>query len=236
MKAMKVLTIAVSGMLAVGVIAGCKKNNGNNGAKAKCRINEASVAGGQDILITYDADGRVGLVDEGNGTIEKYIYKGDTLIIDETDSGRFSLRQVLAGNTAGLATYLRTEYDSPATIWTTTTYEYTGEELTRSTFIDFVGARSVTNFTWFDGNMVSASSPGNTTTYAYFTDKPYQDGDYFWFGQIFTGLPTIRNKNLVKSFSGNSFDYSFTADGKISAIEIGSAGSIGVVNYSYQCN
>jgi len=217
----------------IGAFNGCKKDSNK---KSDCRVAEVSIAGGQNIEVSYGSDGKVNSFSTGNGTLVSFTYKGDTVQILHTDSGQFGSRVTVVNNVSGLATYVRTDYDQAGTQWGTTKYEYNGDQLATSKDSSYAGTSSTTTYAWFNGNMVVSASGTQTTSSDYYTDKPYQPGDYLYFAQLLQGYQILRNKNLVKSTTGGSFNYSFDGDGHISAMEIVEPNSAAVINYTYQCN
>ena len=216
-----------------GIFTACKKSNDQ---KKACKILDASINGGSDIFISYNNDGRISQASVGIRSIYTFSYKGDTVIVLNTDSGVFQSRTIYANNSAGLATWQRTEYDKEGTNWNVVKYEYNGEELSKATSTNSSGGSPTVNtYTWFDHNMVSQVSGSNTILYDYYTDKPIQSGDYFSFTQLIQGAEMIRNKNLIKSVTGSTLNYAFDSDGNISSLEIVGANSVSVLNYNYQC-
>jgi hypothetical protein len=210
--------------------------------RKNCKIVDATAQAGVDIDISYNTDGSIKQVTDGIGTVYTFSYSGDSVVVLNTDSGIFQARTVYANNSAGLKTYERIEYDQAGIQWSVTNYEYNGEELSKATTTTSSGnAPDINIFQWFNHNLVAqtsgyGTSAASTTTYDYYLDKPEQSGDYFSFFQAIQGGETIRNKNLLKSATGDTFNYTFGADGNISALEIVGAGSAAVLNYSYQCH
>jgi hypothetical protein len=234
MKTQKSFSLVLIFLATTATLIACKKTSST---KKNCKIVDASIVGSGDIHITYNAQGRIAQVSVGVGSMYTFTYLGDTVLMLNTDSGIFQSRTVYTNNAAGLMTYQRTIYDQAGTNWSIVSYEYNGEELSKSTTTTSSGAPPVVNtYGWFNHNMVAQASGTSTTIYDYYTDKPEQSGDYFAFFQILQGGLTIRNQNLVKSTTGIQFNYSFDADGKISSLELEGNASAAILNYSYQCN
>jgi len=234
MKTLKTLVLVFLALATTGAFIACKKNNDN---KKICNIIDAAIVGGGDIHISYNSDGRISQAAVGIGSVYKFSYNGDSVIVLNTDSGAFQSKITYANNSSRLATYQRTEYDQAGTNWSVVKYEYNGDELSKSTTTTSSGGLPIVNtYAWFDQNMVAQASGSNTTVYEYYTDKPEQSGDYFYFTQLIQGGTIVRNKNLIKSASGSTFNYAFNSDGNISSLEIVGTGSASVLNYTYQCN
>lgn len=234
MRTLKTFILASLVMATTGTFIACKKNNNK---KKNCELVEANIPGSGDILFSYNSDGKVSKAGIGVGSVNTFSYKGDSVIVLNTDSGVFQSKNTYAINSAGLATYQRTEYDQTGTNWTIVNYEYNSDELSKSTTTSSSGvAPTVSTYTWFDHNMVAQTSGTTTTVYEYYTDKPEQSGDYLAFTQLIQGATIVRNKNLLKSITGSTFNYAFNSDGNISALEITGTGSAAVFNYTYQCN
>ena len=225
-------------LILAGTFSACKKDKDRNpGGKTNCRIVEVKVPGSQDVLITYNSDGKVSKEVEEDSVVDAYTYKEDSIFIVQTVAGRFGSRQVIAVNPHGLATYVRSEYDPQGDLWNAFQFEYNGDQISRSTYTASDGGVTITTYTWLDGNLVASTVNGFTYTYGYYTDKPSQDGDYFSFSQLLSGVETVRNKNLLKSLSGNEVTYSFDGSGKISSLHMSANSSqITTANYTYQCD
>ncbi|MEO8406220.1 MAG: hypothetical protein ABI480_16545 [Chitinophagaceae bacterium] len=225
-------------LLAVMVITfnGCKKNHDDK--KRNCRIITATpIPGGDGYIFTYGADGKLSSASLGPSFIQ-YANTGTTKIVTTTTSGQFVSKVIIINNAAGLALNVRTEFNPAGTNWTNTVYEYTGEELKKSTTTDSSGTTSsVTDYVWVNHNMVTGGTAGSTpTTFDYFLDKPHQQGDFFFLLQTLQGYEIYRPKNLLKEFGGSTFTYDFNADGNISLLGVISGGNTTFLQYQYQCD
>jgi len=223
-----------------GTFTRCKKNNDK---APECRIISATgVPGGASYQLTYDNTGKLSRVVLGQGVITyDYTGNGNMVTVTNMDSGQFRSRTVVTLNPVGLASNVRVEDDLTGATWSNTSYEYNGDELSRSTSTSSAGgAPSVSTYTWSDGNMISATTDPtgpmpSTSTFEYYTDKPRQNGDFLLLLQLLQGYEIYRNKNLIKGISGAVLTYIFAKDGKIASLEV-AEGTTSFLDYQYQCN
>lgn len=221
-------------LLVTGTFTACKKNDVE---KPTCRIVSVFVPSATALYhLSYNSNGKLSSATAGPLNI-LYEYIGNTTIVTTLDSGKFRSKSVIIANTAGLATSVKTENNAAGTDWTNTIYEYNGEELIKATTTSSVVAiTSVTTYTWLNHNVTSISeTPGTQMVLNYYMDKPKQTGDYLSIVQLFDGYETIRNKNLLKTYSQVDFIYDFGPDRNISSV--GAApNNQKLFEYEYECN
>jgi len=238
MKTFKILisTVLILGM--TGSFSGCKKNNDTVKKQSFRFLTETIVATGPTIRFSYNSDGKVSRIVTNNGVVQAYTYDGNITTIVTLDSIVFSSRTIITNNAAGLATNVRIEQDDAGTIWSNTKYEYNGEELAKSTNSNSSGGTpTITTYSWSNGNLASETTGSSTITYDYYTNKPWQIGDYWSFAQSIEGFEIVRNKNLLKSFSNNiSLSYDFGLDGNITSLKFSRGSSITFIDYEYECH
>ena len=233
MKKIKIFATAFLLFTAIVVLDACKKNND----KKTCHISEiSSPTSTEKNSFSYDVSGRLSQLISG-GSLTTYSYSGSTTTVTILDSGKFLSRTTIFNNDAGLAINVRIEYDETGTIWNNQFFEYSGDELSKSTNTSSdLPKPIITTYTWSNGNMVSAKTDTTTTTYGYYTDKLRQTGDYFLLVQMIQGYEIIRNKNLLKSVSGSTLSYEPGPDGNISTLSVTTGGSTTSIDLHYLCN
>jgi len=196
--------------------------------------------------ISYYSDGRVQAISTNGNSVRNFNYSENTIISTTMIDGRVDERSIITLDANGLIVNVRTETNSTGTAWNNNAYEYSGAQRTRRTFTTSSGTTPwVSNYTWTNGNMISASSPDGVTQYEFHLDKPMQVGDYFGtlsdllqYGQINI---FYKNANLIKSTvsSGGShiqnYDYTFDATGKIIAVNTVSGGANRFTQIEYEC-
>jgi hypothetical protein len=215
-------------MLVIGFSA-CKKDKAQN--SSSCRI-ITIVTGPDTTHLYYNSVGKISKLIDTRRDSANYEYTGSDIVITYFQSGTFAHKYVTTVNTAGLVTNIRSESQAGATLGSTR-YEYNGEEVTREINTSSTGIRDTTTFTWSDHNLLSDTRGGRTTTYTYYTDKLYREGDYRWLSiKTAYGADIIRTRNLLKSSGTTIYTYQFDADQKISSFTIGSI----TVGYGYECH
>jgi hypothetical protein len=213
---------------------GCKKNNDK---KANCQlISASSPTAGNGYIFLYDNEDKLIRTSLG-GSVATYDYSDNTTVITNLDSGKFTNKSTVTKNADGLAINVRTEYDQTGTVWNNTSYEYTGTELSKSTFTSSAGGNAmITTYTWLNQNLVASKQDTTVSTLGYYTDRPRQTGDFLSLIQFIQGYEIYRTKNLLKTLSGSNLIYIFGTDGKINSIEVVSGASTTFLDYQYQCN
>lgn len=142
-------------------------------------------------------------------------------------------------NSAGLITYSLTK--APGSNSTIDTYtENSSGQLVSSTDQVNGGAITTTTYTFAGGDLVSSFDGSVTTTYSYYTDKSFADGDPLKVAQLLaTGGLYIKNEHLLKSIeiggATESFAYTFDSDGKITGITKTSGSPIETFSDQYDC-
>ncbi len=238
MKTFRFLMIAALLVVVAGSISSCKKDKDK---RPDCRIITITPTTGDAINVSYNEDGKIAALTQGTYSTT-YAHSGNNSVSTTTNSGTFSNKQITTFNANGLTTNKRTENNVSGTVWTNEAYEYSGTELIKSTRTSSSGgAPEVTIYTFSNGNLASATTgAGTPTTVEYFTDKSVQPGDYLLLTQLVQGIYIFKNRNLVKSvFSGSSitsFEYTFAADGSISAVKMTDGSTVMTYNLQYQCN
>jgi hypothetical protein len=237
MKTFRLTTM--TSLLVILAFTACKKDKDEK-KKPTCRIITITPSpSGNSFNISYNSEGKISTMSTGND-ITTFAYSGNTIIGTTTTSGTFSSKKIITLNSNGLATNVKTEFNTSGTNWSNDVYEYSGTELIKATNTSSGGGSpSISTVTWSNGNLVSISSGSSVSTIDYFTDKPAQTGDYLDIAQLVGGFQIYRTKNAIKSlFSGStitSFNYNFDADGKITSLTA-SGGTNITYSYQHQCN
>jgi len=236
MKTIRLTT--VTSLVIILAFTACKKDNDEK-KKPNCRIITITPTTGNAFNISYNSEGKTSTISTGND-VTTFAYSGNTIIGTTTTSGTFSSKKIITVNSNGLATNVKTEFNSSGTNWSNDVYEYSGTELIKSTSTSSSGGTpSVSTITWSNGNLISVTSGSSVSTVDYYTDKPAQTGDYLNIAQLVGGFQIYKTKNAIKSLlSGSSitsFDYNFDGDGKITALTA-TGGSNITYSYQHQCN
>jgi hypothetical protein len=236
MKTLRLTTI--TSLLLILAFTACKKDKDEK-KKPTCRIITITPSSGNSFNISYNSDGKISTMSSGND-ITTFAYSGNTTIATTTTSGTFSSKKIITLNSNGLATNVKTEYNTSGTNWSNDVYEYSGTEIIKLTNTSSSGGSpSISTVTWNNGNLVSITSGSSVSTIDYYTDKPAQTGDYLDIAQLVGGFQIYRTKNAIKSlFSGStitSFNYNFDGDGKITSLTASGSTNI-TYSYQHQCN
>ena len=234
---MKTLRILISLSIAFTmtvILTQCSKSSNK---KASCEILTVTPSpNGTPFHFTYNADGKPSRVESSN-FVMTYEYLVGSAIIVTFNSGNFQSKTIATLNKDGLATMVRTEFDTLGTSWSNTFYEYNRLELSRSTFTSSTGGRPViSTYTWDNQNLVISNTDTSSVTYGYYTNKPLQTGDYFLLVQQLQGYDIYRNKNLLKSIDNTFLNYQFGTDGKINSLSATTGANENFINYEYQCD
>lgn len=241
----ELLRYSVLAALAITTAASCKKKDDS----PTCRIITATdvytnsgTTTTSTLNYTYNNDGQISTLtlSDGTTTTQKiYNYNGNTIIVNSTQGGSFSGRDSVTLNSNGRVTNFRHFSNSSGTNWYNFSYEFDGNgALLKSIYtLSSGGSPSTTTFTSSNGDLATGS---DGSVYGYYTDKPYQQGDYFYFIFLINyGAEIVKNAHLLKSIttSGSirNCTYDFT-DGRISKMTVTGTSSIDVVTYQYQCN
>jgi hypothetical protein len=234
---MRPLKFALYSMLLLaltGINTGCKKSNDK---KASCQLSSASSAtAGNAYVFLYNNEDKL-IRTTLNSNLVTYDYSGNTTVVTSLDSGKFFSKSTVTNNSDGLAINVRTDYDLAGTMWSNTFYEYTGTELSRSTFTSSAGGNATVNtYTWSNQNLIASKQDTSISTLEYYIDKPRQTGDFLSLIQFIQGYEIYRTKNLLKSLTGSNLIYVFGTDGKINSVEVVSGTTTSILDYQYQCN
>ncbi len=235
---------------AIALIAGallsntsCKKNEDDSPV---CRITSMNTIDGSSvsvISIVYDNDGRISTVTTtGSSAGSKvFTYSGNSInITEKTSSGVLENTYAITTNGNQNVTSVITKNNLGVTT-ETGLFEYDGNgKLSRATFQYGSGTPYVTNTQFVNGDLSLATSTGSVSTYSYYTDKAYADGDIFKIQQLISyGALYIVNAHLVKSITSDSditnFSYDYDSDGKIIKATSTSGSDLTSNTYSYTC-
>lgn len=221
----------------------CKKNEND----PVCKIKTISTINGSSsslITLTYNSDGKLSSVTNtgsGGGSSILFTYSGNTInVIDKNTGGTTTGSKDITLNSNGkIGTVL--EKDAAGVLESTTTYQYDGNNNLSSVTSTPVGSpQEVSIVTYTNGNMTSITGSGGATTFDYYTDKSFQDGDYLKLVQYLDyGAFFITNNNLIKTYASSAtpimFTYEMDNTGKISKMTMTSTSSSQAYNYTYEC-
>lgn len=224
----------------ITISSGCRKDKAE---KPVCRISEVTTAGGKEIKITYNAEGKYEKIENGeSGETIIPAYSPGSIIytITNRSTGTLLRKITMALNNSGMASSIKQEeYNSTGTrtSLSTTVYEYNGTALVKSTFtVSGRSAPSINTYSWTNGNMTSSYDDIGSGAFEYYTDKPIQQGDWFAIINTIIGgfdyATIIKNKNLLKNYFGSLIAYRFDTEGKINAVY--QDGTL-LYNIEYEC-
>jgi hypothetical protein len=195
------------------------------------------------IQLTYNNDGQLSIIKQtgGNGEFTKVLnYNGNTIIATSTGASDKTDSVVL--NSKGLIAFSQSRDNSipslPRKTVNTFSYDNNGQ-LIKSTSQTNDGTPTTTNYTFVNGDLISTDGPG-ATTYTYYTDKAFIDGDFLKIFQLLNqnGLFVV-NKHLVKSAKSSNtlqnFIYEFDASGKITKLTGTTGSRVEELAYGYKC-
>lgn len=223
--------------------AGCRKDNDND-KKTRCRITRLTDAiTGLSHTITYNTDGSYKSLkrDDGKNTIN-FEYADNTVISKIYDANnKITRKATIVLNSNDMAWIQMEEtYDAAGNVtnnWSTT-YEYNGDQLTKSTYNIIGTMPRPSAYTWSEGNYTEVTDYiGRTVYYEYYTDKNTQQGNYWNLRMLYFGIDQrliTPTKSLFKGFTGyDQFSYTFDSQGNIDSVS-----EDGVVIYTlqYTCN
>ncbi len=242
---MKRFSVVLSVTLAAFVIASCSKSDKKDDTP-QCRIVAATATQGSSTstyTFAYNDQGKIASITTNFGSgsnLALFSYTGNVVLITRSAAGVISSVDSIVLNSAGLMQYLKSRSVTDGT-YSENVLTYNGDQVTGIVFSSNGGAASSTTTNFTSGNLTSITSGSSVSTYGYYTDKDFVDGDYFKFTQVAQyGVVYVKNHNLIKeTTSGNStttFTYTYDADGKITGLQ--SAGDNGIlsVGYTYECN
>ncbi|MFV0375953.1 MAG: hypothetical protein ACK5JD_01480 [Mangrovibacterium sp.] len=230
----------------------CSKNNDNPVPEQTCRITSitSSSSGVPASYFSYNDDGRVREIRQGDNVVKNFVYSGPNTIIMTYISGIFDMKIILTWDDNGFVLNRREEFNETGTDWYNISFEYNDMQLSRSVSTNSRGiTRGITTYSWENGNLASKITPNTTLQYEYYTDKPMQLGDYSGTHDDLRNYGAEnaihKNKNLVKSIfitnrstgssSTQNWSYEFDSLGKIVAA-VSLLGSTSTRwDYEYEC-
>jgi hypothetical protein len=236
------------------VLASCNKKSDNPVSPAlpvvnvpSCELTSitgTSTTGNATVIqLTYNNDGQLSIIKQtgGNGEFTKVLnYNRNTIIA--TSTGISDKIDSVVLNSNGLIAFSQTKDNSIPSLprKTVNTFLYGSDgQLVKSTSQINDGTPTTTNYTFVNGDLISTDGPG-ATTYTYYTDKAFIDGDFLKIFQLLNqnGLFVI-NKHLVKSaMTANTlqnFIYEFDTSGKITKLTGTTGSRVEELAYGYKC-
>ncbi len=225
-------------LLSLSLTIACSKKKKDNPEPPTCRIITVN-GGGATFNIDYNADNKITKVTSGS-RINTYQYDGNTVIVHTTNSGTFHTKKTYTLNSNGFVTNKRTEFDEAGTDWDNSEFLYNGGTQVIKTTITNSSGDIPTIYThlWDNGNMI----PAGSSAHEYYTDKPQQPGDFFFFQELLEhdGMKVYGSKNALKSVTVGStqvlITYAADQDGKITSMTVQRGTLADIANYQYQCD
>jgi hypothetical protein len=233
------LAIAVTSVLLVS--QSCSKKGSSAPNCKLITIVDAVGSTATTVNITYNNDGKISTMQQtgSNPSSKVYTYIGNLMMISTSVSGSLQSTDSVILNSDGTIAYsLTRDVSSNVAI---NTYTYSGGQIQKSTYQYDGGAITTTTYQYTNGDMTSSSDGTSTSTYTYYTDKSFQDGDYFKLVQIINyGGLYIKNAHLIKGFQQGStvenFNYTFDNTGKVTGATATNGSSVENVTLQYNCN
>lgn len=247
--AMKELFSKRQVMLASFIIlfaASCKKENINN---QQCRIVTAVYTDGSTseiYNITYNSSKKPSMITASSGSnssIRTITYSGNTITSTNPD-GSSTLVTLNSNNTID---NIQEFTNASSTDWYNTKIVYDLNGTPLKELFSYARGSSIqtTIYTVSNGDIVSTYDGIETDTYEFYSDKPYQQGDFFGFFLSFLqyGVEGYRKStHLSKSLlsAGNStpaeITYEMNDKGMISKVSILNITNPFTITYQYECN
>jgi YD repeat-containing protein len=215
----------------------CKKKNDS---KPECRIVRLTKKT-QTFDLSYGSNGKVSsILLMPDNDLTSFSYEGNKTIITVTHKGNFDYRMIVDNNASGLATNVRYEHDQAGIQWFNQAFIYDGRKVTANLMTD-VGLDTVkTNYLWENDNLVTLVSEGDVFHFKYYTDKPYQPGDWRYIQQLITGYWIYNCKNLFQSEEINShityYTYQYDTNGRITEVTRTAPNSTTTYKIEYACD
>ncbi len=201
----------------------------------------AVVEGGNpyDILLDYDASGRLIRTSSTLGRVSTFEYLGDSIIKNVPGD---SVRDVIKLNSQGrIASVRHSERNSGVDVWSQQDYYYLDTVLNSRINSYSAGnsvARDTTYFTWQNGYLIEENSPsGSDIIYHYDENAASAAGDYFWLSQFLNygvqlyHTPKALYGSIYFGSSWTRFYYVYNSNGTLKSL--GQEGFLGNVEYKY---
>jgi YD repeat-containing protein len=216
---------------------GCKKKNDS---KLECRIVRLTKKT-QTFDFSYGSNGKVSamlLMPDNQQTL--FSYEGNKTIITVTHKGNFDYRMIVDNNASGLATNVRYEYDQAGISWYNQAFSYDERKLTTNLITDVALDTVKVNYIWGNDNLATQISEGDVFHFKYYTDKPYQPGDWRYNQQLIQGYRIYNDKNLLQSEEINGFivyyTYQYDTNGRITEVTRTAPNSTITYKIEYACD
>jgi len=239
-------------------LAACKKED--TASTPTCRINQITESYSNHTIayaITYNANGKIEAISFTGGSIS-YAYTANSIVVTAPFFDSASATATYTLGSDGKPVNLHVVY-SNSSDWDNVNYEYSNGELSKAIYTASYDPNSSDEyFKWKDGNLDSIVDTRNqdtmTYTFSYYTDKPFQPGDYLFYSAItgdgeispFPSLPELVNRNLMKSFASKvspyeqeygNITYTFDTQDKITSIDVESTLTKSTLgSYQYDCH
>lgn len=177
----------------------CAKSDSTSpGSSRICKLQYVIEGNNRD---TFEYDQQFRLLRLKQGSIEmKYTYEFGKIVINKKNYGYAAGRNIITLNSDSLVSSILIEQINSSN-WTKYTYEYTGKEITREVMTTHEGDSVTTTYTWSGGNLLETSSDLSTTSYSYYPDKSWSEGDFGNVQRMYRlGINPVPTKNLVRDF------------------------------------
>lgn len=187
--------------------------------------------------VTYNDDGQIAAIQQGGGTtLKTFTYTGNLVVAKTIASGTLQSTDSILLNSNGL---MISRVSTDGTNRDVQTFSYSANGQIQSITSQHNGNTPAILAYQITNGDATTSSDGSS--YSYYTDKPYADGDYFQVSQLLNyGAYFMKNAHLIKSFQNGAtttnFTYTFDASGKIISLISMSAYLTQIIDYGYSCN
>jgi hypothetical protein len=217
----------------------CKKDKEK---QSECRVTRLIRENGQTYDFTYGDDGKLkSMLSLPTNELSSFSYNGNKTTVNVTKNGNFNLKLFVTNNAAGLATNILIETLASGKDWFNQAITYEGQKIVSNEVTDSGGNDSaIASYIWKDGNPSVLINDGDIFHYEYYTEKPFQPGDWRDIQQLIGGYRIYQYQNLLQSseINGNKtyYTYKFDESGRIIQSTSTSKNISTVFDIKYECN
>ncbi len=236
-------------------LLGCHKDDESqpNNPTKNCKITKITSDTVGVVHITYTSDGKIRKISSDSSSSTFTYSSQKTIIVKKDKEGNMVQQTLIYLDGDGIIQKVVTN-DVEANSTDTSRYLYSDSKVSKeiTSYSDNTD-KDTTVYEWENGNMVRTIEGKDTSTFTYYTDQAYQQGDFLnlfglTVGGIAGGQIGFHSKNLIKGvtfqFSIFGFketvvinaDYEFDSEGKVTSSTATVGGESMSFNYDYECD